>query len=222
MSYWVGERRAKSSIISNSRFLLVGRGGATNNHPGNRHFREQVAIHQQEYLTARKKEKIGIARRIVAIIQSYGGRFLKRTKTDEWVEVDDKRAQEKTSQALREGLDVRNKQVRALSKLAKKAKDSVTNKTVIPGKVVVSPLTPEGLIASLCDRHKASTKIFIPDTKMDGTTQDFVRVDPLKNTERGEDAENVEEDEHKSNMKPEADMVVADEGPAEEPEAVSV
>ena len=93
--------------------LLLGRGGATNNHIGNKRFRSIVADHQREYLGARKKEKAVIARKIVSIIQENGGRFLKRSfESDVWVEVTDKKATEKTSQALREGLDVRHKTIR--------------------------------------------------------------------------------------------------------------
>lgn len=90
--------------------VLCGRGGATNNHSGNRNFRKLVADHQQAYLMARKRDKRDIAQTIVSIIRNNGGRFLKRdeTSTDEkWVDVGDKKACEKTSQALREGLEVR-------------------------------------------------------------------------------------------------------------------
>ena len=87
--------------------VLLGRGGRTNLHSGNKHFRAVVAEHQKEYLGARKNDKIDIARRIVSIINSRGGRFLKR-EGSAWAEVTDKRAQQKTSQALREGLGVRN------------------------------------------------------------------------------------------------------------------
>jgi len=97
--------------------VLCGRGGATNNHPGNQRFRAIVAEHMPEYLLARKKEKAHIARRVVRSIQRDGGRFLKRQKdhstgTEVWMEVTDKKATEKTSQALREGLDVRHKTYR--------------------------------------------------------------------------------------------------------------
>jgi hypothetical protein len=85
--------------------VLSGRGGFTNNQ--NLHFRELVAEYQQEYLRARKMDKITIARRIVDAVRSKGGRFLKRVD-GEWVQLSEKRAQEKTSQALREGLCVRN------------------------------------------------------------------------------------------------------------------
>jgi hypothetical protein len=93
--------------------VLLGRGGATNNHGGNQRFRLLVAEHQREYLEARKHDKVIIARRIVALVHAEGGRFLQNGATkDQWVEVTEKRAQEKTSQALREGLDVRNNKLR--------------------------------------------------------------------------------------------------------------
>lgn len=89
--------------------VLFGRGGATNNHSGNKKFRTVVAEHQPEYLGARKRDKAAIARRIVRIVRSRGGRFLRRDEgTGTWTEVGDKKATEKTSQALREGLDVRH------------------------------------------------------------------------------------------------------------------
>lgn len=88
--------------------VLCGRGGATNNHDGNRRFRSTVSDHQAEYLGARKKDKALIAHRIVRIIRERGGQFLRRDEASgQWVDVGDKKAAEKTSQALREGLDVR-------------------------------------------------------------------------------------------------------------------
>jgi len=93
----------------NQNDVLCGRGGATNNHIGNRNFRKLVAQHQQAYLMARKRDKRDIAQRIVSIVRNNGGRFLKRNDNspEMWVDVGDKRACEKTSQALREGLEVR-------------------------------------------------------------------------------------------------------------------
>lgn len=88
--------------------VLLGRGGATNNHEGNKRFRAVVASHQEQYLASKKKDKAIISRSIVGIIQSNGGRFLRKNPvTDAWETVDDKKAVEKTSQALREGLNVR-------------------------------------------------------------------------------------------------------------------
>jgi hypothetical protein len=113
--------------------VLLGRGGATNNHSGNHNFRILVAANQEEYLQARKHEKVIIARRIVAEIQNNGGRFLQSGMSkDHWEEVSDKRAQEKTSQALREGLDVRNQKLRPnkLIKAVRPNSESSTSKVV--------------------------------------------------------------------------------------------
>jgi len=105
----------KSVIPSNDSIgpndVLLGRGGKTNSHVGNQRFRTIVTEHQTEYLNARKCDKILIARKIVATVQQRGGRFLKRSSGGScvWELVDDKKAQLKTSQALREGLNVRNK-----------------------------------------------------------------------------------------------------------------
>lgn len=94
--------------------VLLGRGGVTNANPGNLCFRNIVADHQNEYLVARKKEKVLIARRIVAIVKQNGGRFLQKTdaSVESWVQVSEKRAIEKAAQALREGIDARNKTIR--------------------------------------------------------------------------------------------------------------
>ena len=90
--------------------VLCGRGGVTNNHVGNKRFRSLVATYQPVYLTCRKIEKSIVAKNIVDIVHQYGGRFLKKQGTRRnffWMEADMKKAIEKTSQALREGLDVR-------------------------------------------------------------------------------------------------------------------
>jgi hypothetical protein len=107
-------KTTQSTTAVSSNDVLLGRGGATNQHEGNRKFRELVASHQAEYLKARKQDKIVIARRIVNIIvHERGGRFLQHDRIhDTYNAVTDKRATEKTSQALREGLDVRNKAFR--------------------------------------------------------------------------------------------------------------
>lgn len=132
--------------------VLSGRGGATNNHPGNKLFRSIVSEHMPEYLVAKKKEKAVIARRIVNQIKGEGGRFLKRaashphlaaSSSDQWVELTDRKATDKTSQALREGLDVRHKTYRP-EKMARRDSDSSCEnprkKTrLVTGLVVDSP-----------------------------------------------------------------------------------
>ena len=103
--------------------VLCGRGGGTNSQVGNRRFRKLVQEFQPTYLLARRKEKPLLARSIVLIIRKRGGRFLKKDDdTGELYEVGDTKAEAKTSQALREGLDVRATKSAASSLLEKKKK----------------------------------------------------------------------------------------------------
>jgi hypothetical protein len=95
---------AKEGVTSND--VLCGRGGHTNTHEGNIRFRAVISSHQPMYLTAKKREKEGIARDIVELIQGRGGRFLQKGESVAWEQVDDKKAVQKASQALREGLDI--------------------------------------------------------------------------------------------------------------------
>lgn len=88
--------------------VLCGRGGGTNSQIGNRRFRKLVQEYQPEYLVARRKAKPHISKTIVQIVRKRGGRFLKKEESTGYLyEVGDERAEAKTSQALREGLDVR-------------------------------------------------------------------------------------------------------------------
>jgi len=87
----------------NDKDVLSGRGGGTNNHPGNKEFRSLVDRYREEYVLSKKWAKREIARNIVASIRSNGGRFLKK-EGSEWRDIGDQKAREKTSQALREGL----------------------------------------------------------------------------------------------------------------------
>merc|ERR1712045_271510 len=92
--------------------VLCGRGGGTNTQIGNRRFRSLVQEFQPTYLLCRRKEKPLIARTIVLIVRGRGGRFLKKDDTTGMLfEVGDIKAEAKTSQALREGLDVRSSKV---------------------------------------------------------------------------------------------------------------
>lgn len=112
----------------NSYDVLCGRGGGTNSQVGNRRFRRLVQEFQPTYLLARRKEKPLLARTIVLIIRKRGGRFLKKDdESGELYEVGDSKAEAKTSQALREGLDVRATKSAAsnlLDKNKKKKKDA--------------------------------------------------------------------------------------------------
>lgn len=72
---------------------------------GNKRFRDIVALHRPDYVRAPKIQKPSVARVIVRAIRNGDppGRFLKKDeKTGKWFDVGDKKAAEKTSQALRE------------------------------------------------------------------------------------------------------------------------
>ena len=73
---------------------------------GNSHWRMLVAANKQLYITLPKRQKMLLSRSIVNAVRSQNppGRFLQKDgKTKLWFDVGDQRAQEKTSQALREG-----------------------------------------------------------------------------------------------------------------------
>jgi hypothetical protein len=89
--------------------VLCGRGGGSNNHPGNEAFRVLVNEVKLPYVNCPKREKPLIARRIVEAVrnQSPPGRFLQKdAKSGMWNDIGDGKAREKTSQALREGAPV--------------------------------------------------------------------------------------------------------------------
>lgn len=89
--------------------VLLGRGGGTNNHSGNKNFRELVNKHKRRYLACSKVDKPKVAREVVEIWRGLNppGRFLQRLngpKADpqSFQEVTERKAREKASQCLRE------------------------------------------------------------------------------------------------------------------------
>lgn len=144
----------------NSYDVLCGRGGGTNSQVGNRRFRKLVQEFQPIYLLARRKEKPLLARTIVLIIRKRGGRFLKKDdETGELYEVGDSKAEAKTSQALREGLDVRATKSAASSLLDKNKKKKVNSKQLIPGTTnptsgIEGKIEPSHVVVTL--KHKMS------------------------------------------------------------------
>ncbi|KAK1734650.1 hypothetical protein QTG54_014523 [Skeletonema marinoi] len=96
--------------------IICGRGGVALKHPGNLAYRKIVGLNKGIYATCLKVEKLKISKSIVAAIREIEGRFLERedgkptSSLDErdengnpvtWKDIGDKRAIEKTSQALR-------------------------------------------------------------------------------------------------------------------------
>lgn len=126
--------------------VLCGRGGLTNNHIGNERFRLFVAEYQTQYLNANRKEKKMISMQIVEKVRENGGRFLKRSADSHiWAEVIPNKAREKTSQALREGLDVKHKTIRPDKVLRRGSNSSQETKSrkrarLVEGRVMESPM----------------------------------------------------------------------------------
>jgi len=98
--------------------IVLGRKGFALKHRGNQAYRKLVNLNKELYATCQKCKKIRITKSIVATMRVNGGRFLQRIdgKTsmtpDEvddngdpvvYFDIGDKKAIEKTSQALREG-----------------------------------------------------------------------------------------------------------------------
>jgi hypothetical protein len=109
-------KRSQATLISpediTEKDVLLGRGRGAINH--NTMFRKLIVQSQFQYVLARKRGKITIARRIVTHVRRYGGRFLKIDKeTELYHDVGDPKATQKASQALREGFSkkIRNELV---------------------------------------------------------------------------------------------------------------
>lgn len=94
--------------------VLYGRGGGTNHHPGNKRYRKMVEDRKLDYVNSKRLDKPLVALEIIKFWRSQEppGRFLKLDeKTGLWQDVGDKKAREKTSQALREKApEIRRKQ----------------------------------------------------------------------------------------------------------------
>lgn len=99
-------------VDTNDQDVLCGRGGSALRHPGNRTYRQLVNMNKPLYSTCLKAEKLKISRSVVAAIREQNGRFLERAsgadpegegREGSWYDIGDKKAVEKTSQALREG-----------------------------------------------------------------------------------------------------------------------
>lgn len=86
--------------------VLSGRGNFVNYHAGNEHFRALVRKHKMAYVACPKPQKGKFSRLIVDEIRNRDppGRFLKQDgDTKLWHDIGDKKALDKTRQALREG-----------------------------------------------------------------------------------------------------------------------
>lgn len=123
--------------------VLLGRGAQANTHSGNVRFRQVVAEHQPHYVEAKKEEKEGIARTILSQIHKRGGKFLAKSDEGQWYEVEEKKALLKTSQALREGMNVRSKTSPVVKvKKTPAAAEASPEDNVKPAAVPIAPRPP--------------------------------------------------------------------------------
>ena len=86
--------------------VLSGRGNFVNYHAGNEHFRALVRKHKVDYVKCPKPQKGKFSKMIVDEIKNRNppGRFLKQdASTKLWYDIGEKKALDKTRQALREG-----------------------------------------------------------------------------------------------------------------------
>lgn len=91
-------------VVGNPKDVLCGRGLHILNHHGNLQLHLLVNKYKKHYQDSRRREKSRIILNIIREIKGTGARFLKRVEgegSDSWAEVDDKKAYEKVSHALR-------------------------------------------------------------------------------------------------------------------------
>jgi hypothetical protein len=139
-------------LLTNKSLFCFVKGGQSNIHPGNTQWRLLVAANKELYVTLPKKQKMMLSQSIVNAVRSQvpSGRFLQKDMhNDLWYDVGDKRAQEKTSQALREGAPEIRDKLKAHEAVAEVESDASTAppepipSTTTTTTVQVEPL-PEG------------------------------------------------------------------------------
>lgn len=152
------------------RDVLFGRGGGTNRHKGNMYFRDLVSESQPRYLQARKLEKTAISKKIIAHIRARQGRFLKwNPRTNLWEDVGDRKAVEKASQALREGLAGRMRNVTVVKDALAAKGGNVTGEPVVEGTIVHAKPNEVALGVVTAASVSASAVPLLPPPLQSGT-----------------------------------------------------
>jgi hypothetical protein len=110
--------------------VLLGRGGKSNHHPGNKRYREDIENFRTIYATLdTDKEKTEMSQTLVDVIKKMGGRFLEEDKVKDvngktnglgWYAVPNIVARRKASQALREDNDPEKRKAKRARFVAKK------------------------------------------------------------------------------------------------------
>jgi len=110
----------KVYVEPNQSDVLLGRGGRSNHHPGNKRYREEVKNLQRWYNdTADKTQKTDLSQTLVDFVHSCNGRFLEKDANG-WYIVANIVARRKASQALREDDDPQKRAAKRARYLAKK------------------------------------------------------------------------------------------------------
>lgn len=89
--------------------ILCGRGGRSNHWPGNKRYRRVISDMKAAYKSSEgRKGKTGLSRTIVEHVLGYGGRFVREEdESGRYYVLTKAEARVKTSQALREGKDLK-------------------------------------------------------------------------------------------------------------------
>ena len=115
----------KHFVKPNENDVLLGRGGRSNHHAGNKRYREEVKNLRSWYLSnTDKDEKTRISQSLVDLVHAYEGRFLEEDKeVGGWYVVPNIVARRKASQALREDDDPDKRALKRARYLKKKAQN---------------------------------------------------------------------------------------------------
>ena len=90
------------SLIPGPQDVVMGRGGKSNNHPGNKKFHRKKKDLQPKYLSCSRNQKRKVAKELIDWVFQNGGRFLRKTESNgEWEEAPFDKVILKSSQALR-------------------------------------------------------------------------------------------------------------------------
>jgi len=162
--------------------VLFGRGGMTNGHPGNRRFRDIIALHRPDYIHATKMDKPNVARKIVRAIRSGNppGRFLKKWEDNMWRDVGDKVAAEKTSQGLREKTNAEKRRRSAVRESTRVTHEETTGNDTKRDKLSneVSSLNEDSVIPPNFNAEKSS-HTGLKNNNQKGTDENITTIESL-------------------------------------------
>lgn len=157
--------------------VMCGRGAGTNNHVGNKTWRDMVDSRKEDYhVRSNTLHKTKISEEIVEQLRKMNGRFLKLNKeTGKWDDVGDDAAQKKTQQALRERdpeLKKRHKLMKAMLKKGQSVTELLTRGISVPKVFKAASKKANETKESILERSQSVTRYF----------KDFRSSNPLPNT----------------------------------------